>query len=60
MADTDIVIEIVEAQPIEIEIDSISAGTGLPNGTETGQLLMWNNATLVWELTTVIDEGMWV
>ena len=58
MAD-DIVIEIVEAQAIEIDIDSLSTA-GLPDGTETGQLLMWNNATLVWELTTVIDEGTWV
>jgi len=58
MAATDIFIEIVEEQPIEIEIDSISAG--LPNGTETGQLLMWNNETLTWELTTVIDEGVWI
>ena len=58
MAD-DIVIEIVEEQAIEIDIDSFSTA-GLPDGTETGQLLMWNNATLVWELTTVIDEGTWV
>jgi len=58
MAATDIFIEIVEEQPIEIEINSIFAG--LPNGTETGQLLMWNNETLTWELTTVIDEGVWI
>jgi len=58
VADTDIVIEIVEAQPIEINIDSI-ASFPLPYGTETGQLLMWNNAILAWELTTIIDEGVW-
>ena len=58
MAD-DIVIEIVEEQAIEIDIGSFST-VGLPNGTETGQLLMWKNAILVWELTTVSDEGMWV
>ena len=57
MAD-DIVIEIVEEQAIEIDIGSFST-VGLPNGTETGQLLMWKNAILVWELTTVIDEGVW-
>ena len=57
MAD-DIVIEIVEAQAIEIDIDSFSTA-GLPDGTETGQLLMWNNGILAWELTTIIDEGVW-
>ena len=35
------------------------AGEGLSDGTETGQLLMWDEIESKWQLRKNIDEGIW-
>ena len=53
-----IVDEIIEVVSVAQQGPPGPAGEGPPDGTETGQLLMWDEIESKWQLRKNIDEGV--